>query len=89
MHVKKGFKLRPLGNEYILIGEGVEQINFNQMLTLNESAAYLWKQVEDQSDFDAVRLADLLMKEYEVSRDVALTDCQQTIEVWLQNGIIE
>ena len=45
MKVIKGFKLRPLGGEYILIGESVELVNFNKMITMNESAAYLWQQV--------------------------------------------
>ena len=39
MKVKQGFKLRPLGDEFMLIGEGLEQINFNKMITMNATAA--------------------------------------------------
>lgn len=42
MKAIKGFKLRPLGDEYILVGESVDLINFNKMITMNETAAYLW-----------------------------------------------
>lgn len=89
MKVKLGFKLRPLGNEFILVGEGVEQINFNKMITMNESAAYLWQQVMDGTDFDAERLAELLTQEYEVSHEQALQDAQTTIQSWLDAEIIQ
>ena len=88
MHIKQGFKLRPLGDEYILIGEGIEQINFDKMITMNETAAYLWQQVADGSSFDAQRLAELLTNEYEVSYDQALSDAQKTIDTWMNAGII-
>lgn len=89
MTIKPGFKLRPLGNEFILVGEGIEQINFNKMITMNETAAYLWQQVMDGKDFDAKMLADLLTQEYEVSTEQALKDAQSTIESWLKAEIIK
>ena len=89
MRIRQGFKLRPLGGEYILIGEGLEQINFNKMITMNDSAAYLWQQVADGSSFDAQRLAALLTREYAVSEAQALDDAQTTLQAWLSAGIIE
>ena len=88
MNVKKGFKLRPLGREFILVGESVEQVNFNKMITMNETAAYLWEKVADGKDFDAKLLADLLTAEYEVSDEQALKDAEMTVKVWLNAGII-
>lgn len=89
MKVKQGFKLRPLGDEFMLIGEGLEQINFNKMITMNATAAFLWEKVADGQDFDAKRLAAYLLDEYEVTEEVALQDSQTTIDSWLQAGIIE
>ena len=88
MKIKQGFKLRPLGNEFILVGEGLEQINFNRMITMNETAAYLWRRVMDGQDFDAQHLADYLTEEYEVTPEQALKDSQATIESWLKAEII-
>lgn len=88
MKVKNGFKLRPLGREFILVGESVEQVNFNKMITMNETAAYLWQKVADGKDFDAAMLAGYLTEEYEVSDEQALKDAQMTIETWLNAGII-
>jgi len=89
MIIKPGFKLRPLGNEFILVGEGIEQINFNKMITMNETAAYLWQQVQDGQEFDAERLANLLTQEYEVSYEQAFTDAQATIQSWQNAEIIK
>lgn len=88
MKVKNGFKLRALGNEFILIGEGLEQVNFNKMITMNETAAYLWNAVADGREFSAESLADLLLSEYEVSREQALKDCIDTVETWKKADII-
>lgn len=88
MHIIPGFKLRPLGDEFILVGEGVEQVNFNKMITMNDTAAYLWQQVSDGSEFDAARLAQMLCSEYEVSESQALQDAGKTLQAWLKAGII-
>ena len=87
MKTKKGFRLRELGGDYILIGESVELVNFNNLITFNETAAYLWQQVEGK-DFDIEELTRLLLSEYEVSEDIAREDAQATIDDWREIGII-
>ena len=81
--------MRPLGNEYLLIAESVELVNFNAMITLNESAAYLWRNVAEKESFDAQTLAELLLEEYEVSPEQALEDAKKTIASWQEAKIIE
>lgn len=88
MKLKKGFSLRPLGNEYILLAEGAEIINFNKMLSLNESAAYLYRSLEDK-DFTAETIQTLLLEEYEVSPEQAIKDAQVLMEKWQNAGIVE
>ena len=87
MKTKKGFRLRELGGDYILIGERVELVNFNNLITFNETAAYLWQQVEGK-EFDVEELTQLLLSEYEVSEDIAREDAQATIDDWREIGII-
>lgn len=88
MKIKNGFKLRQLGNEFILIGEGMEQVNFNKMITMNETAAYLWNAVSDGRELSAEVLADLLTAEYDVTAEQALADAKTTLETWKQAEII-
>ena len=87
MKTKKGFRLRELGGDYILIGESVELVNFNNMITFNETAAYLWQAVEGK-EFDVETLTQLLLAEYEVSEDIAREDAQATIDDWKEIGIL-
>lgn len=89
MKIKSGFRLRPLGNEFILVGEGIEQVNFNKMITMNEVAAFLWQKAESADSFDAEQLATWLTEDYDVTFQQALQDAQNTIDSWLNAGIIE
>ena len=88
-----GFKLRQLGNEFILVGESIELINFNKMITLNETAAFLWKAAEEQTArhgaFTAAELCKALCDEYEVTPSQAMTDVEATIASWKDAGVIE
>ena len=87
MKTRKGFRLRELGGDYILIGESEELVNFNNLITFNEAAAYLWQNVEDR-EFDAEVLTQLLLAEYEVSEEIARKDALETIEDWIEVGIV-
>jgi hypothetical protein len=87
MRTKRGFRLRELGGDYILIAESAELVNFNNIIAFNEVAAYLWQAVQN-IDFDVDTLTQLLLNEYEVSEDIACEDAQATINDWTEIGII-
>lgn len=88
MRIKEGFVLRDIMGEAIVVGEGFDQINFNKMIKLNDSAAFLWRAVEER-DFTEQELADLLTSHYEIDRESALADVVRLCEEWQKNGIIE
>ena len=54
---------------------------------MNESAAFLWKAVEDK-EFDADTLINLLMEEYDITREVAQKDVASLLETWEHAEII-
>lgn len=88
MKTKKGFTLRSLGNEHILVAESIEMTDFNRMISMNESAAMLWKKI-DGKDFDADTLINLLMENYDINRDVAERDVAALLKSWKEADIIE
>ena len=88
MQIKKGFVLREVCGEWVVSGESLEQINFNKLVTLNASAVFLWKQVENQ-EFDARKLADLLVGKYGIRKEVALHDAWALCEQWEKAGVVE
>lgn len=86
MTINKGFELREMCGEYIVIATGKENIDFSKVISLNESAAWLWNHVEGK-EFTPKTLAALLMEEYEVDEDTALTDAARLTAQWLEEGI--
>ena len=88
MKIKEGFTLRPLCGEHIVVGEGLSQVNFNKMLSMNDSAAYLWENVQGK-EFTLDDLVTLLTDRYEVSTDQAMDDVKQMIAIWQEHGILE
>lgn len=88
MRTKHGFTLRQLGQEYILVAEGLEVINFNRMVSMNATAAMLWKEIEGK-EFDAEKLVDILLDNCDVEKEVAEKDVQNLIESWMNAEIIE
>ncbi len=72
----------------VVSGEGIDQLNFNKLLALNTSAAYLWNSVVGK-EFDAETLATLLTQEYEIDYAQALLDATSLVERWTECGLIE
>ena len=80
--------MRTLGNEFILVAEGFEAVDFTRMISMNESSAFLWKAVEGK-DFDVETLANLLMEEYGIDHDTAQHDVEALLQSWKNANIIE
>ena len=87
MRVKKGFILRELAGEKIISGEGLEQIDFNKIVTLNSSAAYIWENIYDK-EFDLSFVTELLTSRYNVENSIAQEDASKLISSWTEIGLI-
>lgn len=88
MRAKPGFNLRVVCGENIIVAEGEENIDFSNIISMNESSAYLWQNVQGK-DFTCDDLVKLLTEEYEVDEATALADVKALVELWHQAGIIE
>ena len=53
MKIKKGFVLREVCGQNVIVGEGLDAINFGRMLSLNNTAAWIWKEGIRQGEFTA------------------------------------
>lgn len=87
MKIKEGFKLRNICETNVIVAQGLENINFSKIINLNDSAAWLWKQVENK-DFTVEELASLLTAHYEVGSETAMQDAEALVGSWLNAGII-
>ena len=88
MKIKKGFVLRQMCGENIVTAEGLEHINFNKLISLNSTAAFLWEKVCDK-EFTEEDLAKFLVEEYKIDWDLALNDSKSLCQAWIDAGIAE
>ena len=88
MKTKVGFNLRQICGENVIIAEGEENIDFSNIISMNESSAYLWKKIQDK-EFSEDDLVKLLIEEYEDDEVTAKSDISSLVKSWLNAGIIE
>lgn len=69
MKTKKGFMLRSVANRHVVVAVGQASVDFNGLITLNDTGAFIWKKLSEGCTYDEL-LADML-KEYEVDEATA------------------
>ncbi len=89
MKQKEGFVLRTVCGENVIVGEGLGTIDFGKLISLNETAAWLWKKAGEMGDFDIDGLTAALCEEYEVTAEAARQDVEKMVAQWQQLGIVE
>ena len=87
MRINEGFELRKVCDENVIVAYGRKNIDFSKVISLNESAAFLWNAVVDK-EFTCQDLADILCKEYEVDAQTALKDVAQMVASWKELGLV-
>ena len=68
MKLKEGFLLREVAGQIVVLPPGGD-LNLNMMITLNETAKFLWERLENETDEAALVAA--LLAEYEVDEATA------------------
>lgn len=89
MKIKEGFELQNVCGEYLIISAGEENVDFSKIISLNESAAYLWEHLQALQSFDVDNMVELLMQEYDVEPSIAREDCEAMLKRWLEVGLVE
>ena len=87
MRIKEGFELRNICGENIVIGHGVENINFTKVISMNESAADIWHAIVDK-DFTLGDMVKVLLDNYEVDYKTARRDSEKLLADWQEAGFI-
>ena len=87
MKIKEGFELQNVCGEFIIVPTGIENVDYSKIISLNESAVLLWREVEGK-EFTSEILAALLMKHYDVDEFTALADSNRLIEQWVSVGVV-
>lgn len=80
------FILREVADEYILIPTGHTTEEFNGIITLTETAAFIYNHIEEVNSFE--ELIQLILKEYNIDEETAVKDAVVFINHLLQTGLI-
>ncbi len=69
MKTKTGFLLRSIGDRHVVVAIGKASEEFNGLITLNETGAFLWRLLQNGTTYDDMLKA--MLAEYEVDEKTA------------------
>ena len=87
MNIKKGYVIRQVMGNYVVIATGEESRNFHGMVKLNETAANIWNYISAGKSEDEIVAA--MMEEYEVEAQQLKDDVKKTVEILVAQGLVE
>lgn len=79
--------LREIAGDTFLVPIGEAAQQYNGMFVLNELGAFLWQHMEAAQDEEA--LVELVLNQYDVTREEATADIQEFIQGLREMGIVE
>lgn len=87
MKINENFVLRQLADTWVVLPLADKTVNFNGMITLNESGVLLWNTLENGAD--AEQLVKALMAEYIVPEQQAREDVAAFVRKLQSIGCLE
>lgn len=86
MRTKKGFMLRSVGGRHVVVPIGKASEEFNGLITLNNSGAFLWNHLAHGCTYD--ELLEKMLETYEVTEMTARAGLNQFLETARGAGLI-
>ena len=87
MKIKKGFVVRSIAGESVVVALGAASKYFNGIIKLNETGRFLWDILAEGANEE--ELLARMTEEYEVSSEIAQADIEKFITSLRGAGIIE
>lgn len=86
MKIKEGFMLRKVGDRTVVVAVGKAAEEFNGLITLNESGAFLWEELSKGISYDD--LLKKMLETYDVTEMTARAGLDRFIETARGAGLI-
>lgn len=87
MKRSEDFILKELMGSFVLVPVGEAAMNLNGVITLNETAKFLWDSAE--GEFEVKDLVDAVVREYEVDDQTATDGVKVFLDKMKEAGCIE
>lgn len=86
MKIREGYLLRTVAGKNIVVSIGSD-VSFNGMLTLNDTGVFFWNLLQKNTTKE--EMLEAVLKEYDVSSDVALQDIENFLQKLKDTKILE
>ncbi|HEX2946624.1 MAG TPA: PqqD family protein [Clostridia bacterium] len=87
MKVKDNLILREIAGSWIIVPVAEMVVEFNGLMNLNESGAFLWKKLSEGAEMD--ELLSGLLSEYDVDEETAKADIQEFVAQLREKGLLQ
>ena len=87
MKIKDGYILRTVAGSNVVIPVGKRTLDFNGMITLNDTGAFIWQQLEHPTDED--RIVAAILETYDVEEPRARSCVAAFVEKLREVGCLE
>ena len=87
MKIKKDFMLREVAGYAVVVPVGEGALDFNGVINLNESGAFLWKAMEQ--DTTQEKMVEALLGEYDVDEVRAKADVEAFVKKMRDANLID
>ena len=79
MKINRDFTIQKVGGSYVAVAVGETSKTFHGMIRLNDTGAFLWKQMSER-DCTEEELVEALLAEYDIDRETATGDVRRMID---------
>ena len=87
MKIKKGFVMREVAGQSVIIAVGAAAKSYNGMIKLNDTAKIAWKCLENGCEIDD--MVNAIIDEYDVDKETVKKDMEKFIEALGGANILE
>ncbi len=87
MKLKEGFLLKEIAGSWVVVPVGEQVVDFQMMITLNETGAFLWENLKNEKSKE--ELLDALLSEYDVEKSVAETDIDEFLKILSEKELLQ
>lgn len=87
MKIVKEFILRDIAGECVLVPTGATTQEFNGLITISDTAKFIWEHLEKTDSFE--ELIQLILEEYEIDEETAKNDAYAFISQLIASGFVD
>ena len=88
MKIKSGFMLRSIAGCKVVVSVGKRALEFNGIINLNDTGAFLWEHLEQGADEDSL-VADILSSYTDVDEPTARSSVREFLDTLRGVGCLD